>query len=209
MAVIPRVGYVLIRSLAATLRKRHIHPENIETPPQYIIVFWHAQLLLMLHSRFRRPIVVMSSQHRDAEYIVRVYERYGVECVRGSSTRGGTTALRGFIQKAKAGRNLVFTPDGPKGPARIVKEGVIAAARMTGLPLVPVAFAARRKKLLRSWDRMIVPYPFSRALYLYGEPIVVPRDGDAEEWRLKLETTLNELSDRAERDFDRLWREQG
>jgi lysophospholipid acyltransferase (LPLAT)-like uncharacterized protein len=199
MAIIPRLGYVVIRTLAATLRKRHVHAEHIETPPQYIVVFWHAHLLLMLHSRFRRPIVVMSSQHRDAEYIVRVYERYGVECVRGSSTRGGTAALRGFIQKAKAGRNLVFTPDGPKGPARIVKEGVIAAARMTGLPLVPVAFAAKKKKVLRSWDRMVIPYPFSQALYLYGEPIVVPRDGDAEEWRLKLEQTLNALADEAER----------
>lgn len=199
MAVIPRLGYFVIRTLAATLRKKHVHPENLENVPQYIIVFWHAHLLLMLHSRFRRPIVVMSSQHRDAEYIVRVYERYGVECVRGSSTRGGTQALRGFIQKAKNGRNLVFTPDGPKGPARIVKEGVIAAARMTGLPLVPVAFAAKRKKLLGSWDRMVIPYPFSKALYLYGEPIAVPRDGDAEEWRLKLETTLNTLAQEAER----------
>jgi lysophospholipid acyltransferase (LPLAT)-like uncharacterized protein len=199
MAVIPRLGYVVIRTLAATLRKKHVHPEHLEHQPQYIIVFWHAHLLLMLHSRFRRPIVVMSSQHRDAEYIVRVYERYGVECVRGSSTRGGTAALRGFIQKAKNGRTLVFTPDGPKGPARIVKEGVIAAARMTGLPLVPVAFAAKRKKLLGSWDRMVIPYPFSKALYLYGEPLVVPRDADAEEWRLKLEQTLNALAEDAER----------
>jgi lysophospholipid acyltransferase (LPLAT)-like uncharacterized protein len=199
MAVIPRLGYIVIRTLAATLRKQHVHPEHIENPPQYIVVFWHAHLLLMLHSRFRRPIVVMSSQHRDAEYIVRVYERYGVECVRGSSTRGGTQALRGFIQKAKNGRNLVFTPDGPKGPARIVKEGVIAAARMTGLPLVPVAFAAKKKKLLGSWDRMVIPYPFSKALYLYGEPLVVPRDGDAEEWRVKLENTLNALAEEAER----------
>lgn len=145
LALIPRLGYRFIRGLHATLRVRHVHPERIESLSQYIIVFWHAHLLLMLHCRFRKPIVVMSSQHRDGEYIVRVYERYGVECVRGSSTRGGTAALRAFIQKARDGRNLVFTPDGPKGPARVVKEGVIAAARMTGLPLVPIAFAAKKK----------------------------------------------------------------
>ncbi|HEX2062656.1 MAG TPA: lysophospholipid acyltransferase family protein [Thermoanaerobaculia bacterium] len=199
LAVIPRIGYALIRALHATLRVRHVHPEHIETPPQYIVVFWHAHLLLMLHCRFRKPIVVMSSQHRDAEYIVRVYERYGVECVRGSSTRGGSAALRAFIQKARNGRNLVFTPDGPKGPARIVKEGVIAAARMTGLPLVPVAFAAKKKKLLRSWDRMVVPYPFSKVLFLYGAPMHVPRDGDVEEWREKVERVMNELADEAEK----------
>jgi lysophospholipid acyltransferase (LPLAT)-like uncharacterized protein len=87
----------------------------------------------------------------------------------------------------------------------VVKDGVIFAAQATGLPIVPVAFAASRKKRLGSWDRMIFPLPTSRVIYLYGEPIAVPRHADIEEWRLKLEVAMNALADEAERDFDALW----
>lgn len=122
--------------------------ENIEKTPQYILAFWHAHMLLMLHSRFRKPITVMSSRSRDGEYMVNVFAWYGVRFVRGSSTRGGGTALRGFIRAARAGSNLVFTPDGPKGPARKVKDGIVYAAKMSGLPIVPIAFAAQKKNSL-------------------------------------------------------------
>src|SRR5262249_36566486 len=112
---------------------------------QYIIAFWHAHLLLMLHSRYRRPVTVMISQSKDGEYIARVFDYYGVESARGSSTRGGSSALREMIRAARAGKNIVFTPDGPKGPARVAKDGVVVAAQATGLAIVPVAFAAKKK----------------------------------------------------------------
>ena len=136
---------MLIRSLHATLRVRHVRSENIQRLPQYILAFWHAHLLLMLHSRYRRPIVVMISQSKDGEYIARVFDHYGVDSARGSSTRGGTSALREMIRAAREGKNVVFTPDGPKGPARVAKEGIVVAAQATGLPIVPVAFAAKKK----------------------------------------------------------------
>jgi len=141
---------LFIRTLHATLRVRHVRSENLTNVPQYIIVFWHAHLLLMLHSRFRRPIAVMSSRSKDGEYIARVFDWYGVHTVRGSSSRGGTAALRHLIRHARDGKNIVFTPDGPKGPARVVKEGVIYAAQTTGLPIVPIAFAAKKKSC---WPR--------------------------------------------------------
>jgi lysophospholipid acyltransferase (LPLAT)-like uncharacterized protein len=131
--------------LHASLRVRHVHVENIEGTPQYILAFWHAHLLLMLHSRYRKPITVIISQSKDGEYIARVFDWYGVESARGSSTRGGGAALRELIRDARAGRNIVFTPDGPKGPSRIVKDGVVVAAQLTGLPIVPIAFAAQKK----------------------------------------------------------------
>ena len=199
MKLLSLVASLFIRTLHATLRVEHVRAENIERTPQYLLSFWHGHLLLMLHSRFRRPIAVMSSRSRDGEYIARVFDWYGVEVVRGSSSRGAAAALRALIHKARAGRNIVFTPDGPTGPLRVAKDGVIFAAKVSGLPIVPIAFAAKKKKLLASWDRMVVPYPFSRAVYLYGEPLVVPRDGDPEEWRLKLEQTMNALADEAER----------
>src|SRR5205807_1015109 len=122
-----------------------VRVENIDHTDQYVLAFWHAHLLLMLHSRYRRPITVMLSQSKDGEHMARVFDHYGAESARGSSTRGGTRALREMIRAARAGKNIVFTPDGPKGPPRVAKEGVVVAAQATGLPILPVAFAAKKK----------------------------------------------------------------
>jgi lysophospholipid acyltransferase (LPLAT)-like uncharacterized protein len=145
MRLVALLGSLVIRALHATLRVRHVHAENLEGQPQYVLAFWHAHLLLMLHSRYRLPIVVLLSQSKDGEYMARVFERRGVDAARGSSTRGGSMALREMIRAARAGKNIVFTPDGPKGPARVAKDGVVVAAQATGLPIVPVAFAAKKK----------------------------------------------------------------
>lgn len=145
MRLIAFLASLFIRALNATLRVRHVRAENIDGTPQYILAFWHAHLLLMLHSRFRRPIHVMISRSKDGEYIARVFDWYGVSAARGSSTRGGGAALRELVREARDGKNIAFTPDGPKGPARILKVGVVVAAQMTGLPIVPVAFAAQKK----------------------------------------------------------------
>lgn len=204
--IVSLIAMLFIRSLHATLRLRHARAENVDTTPQYILAFWHAHLLLMVHSRYRKPISAMISQSKDGEYIARVLDWYGAESARGSSTRGGGAALREMLQQVRDGKNIAFTPDGPKGPARVAKEGVIYAAQASGLPIIPVTFAAEKKTLLRSWDRMIVPRPFSRALFVYGEPIRVPRDGDVDEWRQRLEQAMNAQSDETEAKFDELWR---
>lgn len=145
MFLLSMVSTTFIRTLHATLRVRHIDSENITRLQHYIITFWHGHLLLMLHSRFRKPIAVMSSLSRDGEYIARVFYWYGVHCVRGSSSRRGTAALRALIRESRLGKNIVFTPDGPKGPYRVAKDGIIFAAMTTGLPIVPIAFAAKKK----------------------------------------------------------------
>jgi lysophospholipid acyltransferase (LPLAT)-like uncharacterized protein len=200
MRVASFIAYVIVRVLTATLRVTHVRPENIDATPRYILAFWHCQLLPLLgRSRWTRPIAVMISQSKDGEIIAGVLALYGVQSARGSSTRGGAAALRELLREARAGKSIVFAPDGPRGPARVVKEGLIYSAQVSGLPIMPVAFAARKKKLLRSWDQMIIPLPFSKSVCVYGTPIVVPRDGVAEEWRMKVEETLNALSDEAER----------
>jgi hypothetical protein len=99
----------------------------------------------MLHAAYRRPISVLISQSKDGEIIASVFRYYGVSAVRGSSTRGGGAALRDMIRAAREGKNIVFTPDGPKGPPRVATEGLIVAAQATGLPIIPVAFAAKKK----------------------------------------------------------------
>jgi len=200
MRLLSFLAYVVVRILTATLRIRHIRQEHIDSTPQYILVLWHAQLLPLLgRGRWRKPITVMVSRSGDGELIAQVLNRFGVSSARGSSSRGGSAALRDMLREAREGKSIVFTPDGPRGPAREVKDGVIYAAKASGLPLVPMAYGTQSKKLLRSWDRMIIPYPFSRGVVAYGEPIAVPRDGDVEEWRILLEHTLDELTEEADR----------
>src|SRR5688572_28219005 len=145
MKLLALVASLFIRTLHATLRVTHVRAENLVNTPRYILAFWHGHLLLMLHSRWHGPIAVMSSRSRDGEYIARVFPWYGVDVVRGSSSRGGIAALKGLLRKARDGKNIVFTPDGPKGPLRVAKDGVVYAAKVSGLPIVPIAFAAKKK----------------------------------------------------------------
>jgi lysophospholipid acyltransferase (LPLAT)-like uncharacterized protein len=145
MKALSFIASLFIRALHATVRVRHVTVENIEKTPQYILALWHSHLLLAAHARYKRPITVMISRSKDGEYIARMFDWYGVEAVRGSSRRGGSAALRELIREARAGKNIVFTPDGPKGPARVLKDGVVYTAQVTGLPIVPMAFAAKKK----------------------------------------------------------------
>ncbi len=139
------LGATFIRALYWTLNVRHARSENIERTPQYIIAFWHCHLLMMVKCRFRTPISVLISQSKDGELIARTMAHFEVDSARGSSSRGGSAAMRELIRLARLGTNLVFTPDGPRGPARIASDGVVYAAQMTGLPIIPIAFAAKKK----------------------------------------------------------------
>ena len=199
------VGAAFIRLLHASLRLRHVRAGYIDDTPQYILAFWHENVLLALYSRWRLPMRAMISRSKDGEIVSRVLEQHGVQMARGSSSRGGEVAVREVLRDVRAGANIAVTPDGPKGPRREVKAGVVFIARATGLPDVPFHFTAKKRKFLRSWDRHLIPMPFSKAIFLYGEPIVVPREGDEEEWRLRIENAMNALADEAERDFDALW----
>ena len=143
--VISTAIWAFIRTLHATLRVRHVRAENLTGQKQYILAFWHEHLALMLHSKFAKPIMVMSSRSRDGQLTQSVFRRYGVNSAHGSSSQGGGAALRELIRAARGGSNIVFTPDGPKGPRRVAKNGIVFAAQATGLPIVPVAFASKKK----------------------------------------------------------------
>lgn len=94
--------------------------------------------------------------------------------------------------------DVAITPDGPKGPKYVVQEGAVALARMSGVPVVPVTFASSKKKIFGSWDDFNLPFPFSRGLFVWGEPFYVARDADIEESRLKLEKKMRELTEFAD-----------
>lgn len=165
-----------------------------------IYAFWHSQLAMMPWVQLRPPSVVPISRSKDGEWTARLFRRLNVESVRGSSSRGGVGALRGLVKAARAGKDLAITPDGPRGPARAVQPGAIWVARLTGRPLLPVAFAARPSFTVGSWDRMLVPVPMSRGAFVYGELLWVPRDADDESCeaaQVDLARRLDELTERA------------
>jgi lysophospholipid acyltransferase (LPLAT)-like uncharacterized protein len=145
MKLLSLLGYFFLRVLHATLRVRHVNAEHLDGQPRYILAFWHRHILLSLHSRWRRPTTAIISRSKDGEIVSRVLHLYGAETARGSSTRGGDVALREILRDVRAGKNIAFTPDGPKGPPLVVKDGVIYVAKVSGLPIVPFAFAAKKK----------------------------------------------------------------
>jgi lysophospholipid acyltransferase (LPLAT)-like uncharacterized protein len=196
------VGFAYIRLLHATMRLEYRGKEHLDaarrSPGQYILAFWHSRFVMMPYAYTGDRITVLSSRHRDSEMLARILLRFGLDLSKGSSSRGGAAGLLEILRKVKRGYDVGMTPDGPKGPRRRVKAGVVAAARLSGLPIVPVTFCAAPARRLRSWDRTLVPRPYARGVFVYGEPIAVPREtegDDDETYRLRLEADLDRLTD--------------
>jgi lysophospholipid acyltransferase (LPLAT)-like uncharacterized protein len=215
MALLPGVAAAVVRCLGATMRIRHVGREGLDglvaAGERYIHAFWHSRLLFMPYSYRGDRISVLISQHRDGEYITRTMQKlrrvgggeFQMSTVRGSSTRGGAAALRGAVRRLRQGWDLGITPDGPRGPRHEVQAGVIEIARLSGAAVVPLTFAAHPAWEMNSWDRFLVPRPFARGLFLYGEPMTVPRQADEERreaLRSDLEQQLIRLTRRAEQD---------
>lgn len=207
-ALAPRVAYAYILLLRATVRLQYHNREVLEQigdgpgRGQHILAFWHSRFVMMPYGCTPERIVALISMHRDSRMLGDILERFGVSLVFGSSTVGGARGLREVLRKVKEGYDVGIAPDGPRGPRRKIKPGVLTVARLTGLPIVPLGFSARPARRLASWDRTLVPYPFGRAVFLYGNPIRVPRDADdADRNRLQelLEAELDRVTDLADR----------
>ncbi len=168
-----------------------------------IACFWHGRLLAMPFAYRGNRVKVLISRHTDGELIARVISYFGIGAVRGSAGKEGAfSSFREMIAELAAGTNIGITPDGPKGPRHRVKQGIIELARISGRPIVPVTYAASKKKVFKSWDGFVLPYPFSTILYVWGDPIYVPRSarGEAlERERLNLERSMVALTEAADR----------
>lgn len=191
--------------LEKTVRMRFANCEALlarwQNGEPVIVAFWHDRVVMLPVVYSGRKVCIMNSQHRDGEIATRALARWGIRAVRGSATRGGVAGFMQLLDAFRDGYDLAMVPDGPRGPRHVAKPGVIHLARATGAPIFPVTYAAASRRQLRSWDRMIIPLPFSRVLYRAGEPIEVARDAGDEELnakRLALEAQLNHITDLAE-----------
>lgn len=194
----PPVAATLIRGLKSSWNLRAHGREVVERfaveDQRYVHVFWHAHILVGIFSYVGPKIMVMISRHRDGELIARTIERFGNLAARGSTTEGGSAAFRELVRAVRSGVDIAFTPDGPRGPARKVQPGTIAAARALGIPIVPIVAGADRAWRLNSWDRFLVPKPWARVLLAYGEPLVVERGDSVEEGAARLERAMEALA---------------
>jgi lysophospholipid acyltransferase (LPLAT)-like uncharacterized protein len=173
---------------------------------QKIFVFWHEYILFPLHMRGHCNLAMLLSQHRDADILTELARHLGFEFVRGSSSRGGTSALREMLRKSRD-MNLTITPDGPRGPRRVLAQGPIYLSSKLGMPLVAMGLGYDRPWRLGSWDRFAIPRPHSHARAVVSPSLVIPSDLDREgieHYRLKVERLLNRLTCEAE-----AWAEAG
>lgn len=168
-----------------------------------IVAFWHNRLAMMPYCwPSRRPFHMLISAHPDGRLIAKTVAHFGIDAVAGSSRRGGAEALRSLVRLARDGYSIGITPDGPRGPRMRIREGALALARLSGVPIVPAAVSVRRRVVLNTWDRLIIALPFSRGAMVWGAPIHVPRDADdAATARLQdeLERELNRVTAEADR----------
>lgn len=198
LRIAPGLAYYLIRFLGTTMKLEFLCEERVmpfwENNKRMILAFWHGRLLMIPLCYHGKGIKVLISRHKDGELIAKVMERFGYGTVRGSSTRGGKAAMKEMIRSIRE-TDIAITPDGPQGPGYRVQGGIVALARMSGVPIVPVTFSASGRKVFGSWDSFMLPYPFSRGAFLWGEPVYVAKKDDPERKRIELETTMREMTD--------------
>jgi len=200
--------YAATRTVSATLRYELDDPAgfcDIHSHNRNLFVLWHNRLALssvlwrrlVLNRAPERKLAGMVSASKDGGLLAEIFHFFGIEPVRGSSTRRGPQALREMVSKAEAGYDLAITPDGPRGPCYQVQEGAISLAQLTGLVVIPLTCHTTWKIRLKSWDRFQIPLPFSRCVLVVGQPMRVPRDLDEagrENLRRELEHELRRIT---------------
>jgi lysophospholipid acyltransferase (LPLAT)-like uncharacterized protein len=195
-------AFLLERMLSLSLRCRWNDNSGLLNGTQQspvIFCLWHNRLAIsmIVHRRFGRKLAALVSASKDGALLAAVLGKFGVEQVRGSSSRRGPQALLELTTRGEMGYDIAVTPDGPRGPRYIAHDGVISLAQITGFPIIAVTCNMRRKICLKTWDRFQIPLPFSRCDLILNQPIFVPREADAarrEELRKELEDSLNKNS---------------
>lgn len=203
------VGYLAIELICSTLRFE-ISSEEVDSPDRStwppspaVAPFWHRCVFAATYYFRDRDVSVMTSRSFDGEYIARIIEKFGFRAVRGSSSRGGVRALLGMHDVIEEGRIAAFTIDGPRGPQYVAKPGPVLLARNTGATIRCFYIAVKDAWVLNSWDRFVIPKPFTRAHVRWSGPIVVPRGADSESLQ-RYHAEMQAALERVREDADRL-----
>ena len=204
LSVISWAAALALRVIGPTLRYRASFeaggpPTEVIHPAIY--VFWHRCVFVATYYFRNRGIAVMTSRSFDGEYITRIIQRFGFSAVRGSSSRGAVRALLGMHKVVERGQAVAFTVDGPRGPCYVAKPGPVLLARHTGVPVIAFHLAVEKAWVLNSWDRFMIPKPFSRVLLRFSTMMQVPRDADNEStarYHAEMQAALGRVRDFAD-----------
>jgi len=176
----------------------------LKSKKPFIVCFWHGRLGMLAYAWTwkDRPFRMLLSAHRDGQLIGQTVAYFGITSIEGSTQRGGTQALRNLLKALRAGDTIGITPDGPRGPCQVASPGVITMAKLAQADMIPVTFSTSHRIRLNTWDRFHMPLPFSRGVFLWGEPVLKPpSDSDPleiEATRQRLETALTDLQNKAD-----------
>ncbi len=189
-----------------TSKKNYINFNNIfnmweDEKVKTINIFWHNRLGLMPKLYKGKGAKILISEHSDGEIITRIILKYkGLYTVRGSSRRGSIKALKGLLKEIE-NYDVCITPDGPRGPKYKLQNGVVFLAKLTGYPVIPLAYNVKRKLILNSWDNFIFPYPFNEIVYVAGSPIYIDKNEDFEKNKNLIENELKKVTEIADNYF--------
>jgi lysophospholipid acyltransferase (LPLAT)-like uncharacterized protein len=166
---------------------------------RFIYAFWHQRQAFFTVSHNNDKVSILISASRNGQIIAETIRLCGVPSIRGSSSRGASGAVRALLGAVEAGRDIGITPDGPKGPDRQVKDGILYIAQKLGIPILPITSAqSNRIELSKAWDHFHVPLPFGRSVVVYGEPVDVLPGDDFIAKALELKTVLDAITVEAE-----------
>jgi len=197
--------WVWTRSCRMTIIGGNAYRELRRKGEPVISLAWHGRIFLVPYFFRGRDVMPLVSPSGDGEIAARIMAGWGYRLLRGSGSHTMVGAWKTMLRELRAGGEVIIIPDGPKGPDRVFKSGGLRLARETGAWLVPWSFSTDRKKILRSWDRFLIFYPFRRIVVMFGEPVSLPSDlsdREMEEKRRELESGLRELDHRADSYFD-------
>jgi lysophospholipid acyltransferase (LPLAT)-like uncharacterized protein len=210
LRIIIAAGYSFIRLIGPTLRVSVSREEGAEKTLDerpLITSFWHACIIPSTYIFRNFGVRVMSSNSYDGEYMGRIIRKFGFVAVKGSSSRNAVRALLGLRRALQEGWTVAFSIDGPRGPRHKVKPGPVALARSSGAPLSMYHTAVESAWVLNTWDRLIIPKPFSRVLLRFGPLIPVPADAsdeDLERYQQQLQDSLDRVREFAEANIEKV-----
>ncbi len=197
----PRIGLLSVKLISRTYRYRLVdtryEKQILDTHGTVIYASWHQRFFPgITFFSSRKPIAIMISQSHDGEMIAKVVDMQGWQAVRGSSSRGGRQALQKLRSLTRKGYRIGHIVDGPQGPFGVIKPGLITIAQFSGAPILPTIASSQRHWTFSSWDRFMVPKPFSKIIIRFAPPIPVPRRLDAQAFenvRKDVERQMNQL----------------
>lgn len=187
------------------------HFEALEnTDTGFILAFWHSRLLMAptVRTETNKRVFMLISANRDGEIITNAVKPFGIEFIRGSSAnpkktfkeKSGASALVQMISVLEQGSVVGMTPDGPRGPRQKAQIGIVRLSQMSGVPILPAAYATSKRSRLDTWDRFWLPWPFSKGVFVVGSPVhPAPETKEIDAYQNELEIALNEVTSHAER----------